>query len=360
MKKKLIAGALALSVLLGGITVGWAGSQENTLVTRSYLTGAYLTDLKAYITQWVTQNTQILYTDAVEKAGRGTASADGWFTSNGFAAGQGKYADTVTLTSGSGLIWTSGGGAVSSGILVDATAGVELAPGGALAAGHRYLAASDAVVVASTQSVQWMAEGKWRCGTGGTVNTPLPFTDVSADDDFYDAVKWNYDNNFIKGTSATTFRPYNTITRAQLVTILYRNAGSPSVDTSSNPYTDINVSAVNAEMSRAILWATEKGIVQGYGNGLFGPTNNVRNQELAKILYLYNALQGGSAAGTVDLSKTFTDSADIADWAVSYVRWAVANGVMGAYDTTCFRPQIAPMRCRVAVNIYNYGARFGV
>ena len=358
MNKKLIAGVLALSVLLGCVTVGWAGAQEDTLISRSYLTGAYLTNLKAYITQWVTQNTQILYANAVNQAGQGTASADGWFTSNGFAAGQGQYADTVTLTSGSGLIWTSGGGVVSSGVLVDATAGVELAQGGALTAGHRYLAASDAVVVASTQSVQWMAEGKWRCGAGGTVSTPLPFTDVSTSDAFYDAVKWNYDNNFIKGTTATTFRPYNTITRGQIVLILYRNAGSPPVSSGAGRYTDLP--AHDGEMSRAILWATEKGIVEGYGNGRFGPANTVRNQELAKILYLYNVLRGGSTAGTVDLGKTFTDGAEISAWAVPYVQWAVANGVMGAYDTTCFRPQVAPMRSRVAVNIYNYGTRFGV
>lgn len=356
MKKKLIAGALALSVLLGCITVGWAGTQADPLVSLDYLTGAYLTDLKAYITQWVTQNTQIFYVNAVDKAGQGI-TADGWSTSSGFVEGQGKYADTITLATGAGLIWTSGGGVVSSGVLVDATAGVELAPGSAMTAGHRYLAASDAVVTASTQSVQWMAEGKWRCGAGGAVSTQLPFTDVSPSDSFYTAVKWNYDNNFIKGTTATTFRPYNTITRGQIVLILYRHAGSPAVAAGAGSYKDLP--ANDAEMSRAILWATEKGIVEGYGNGLFGPGNNVRNQELAKILYLYNALRGGSTAGTADLSAVFTDSADISAWAVPYVRWAVANGVMGAYDTTCFRPQVSPMRSRVAVNIYNYGTRFG-
>lgn len=356
MKKKLIAGALALSVLLGCVTVGWAGSQTDPLVSLSHLTGAWLTDLKAYVTQWVTQDTQYIYNEAAAKAGQGAASTDGWTVSSGFTAGQGKGGDTITLAVGSGLIWTSGIGAVSSGTLLDATAGVELAAGNAMTPGHRYLAAAETVVTASSQSVQWMAEGKWRCGTQG--GTPLPFTDVSAGDAFYDAVKWNYDNNFIKGTSATTFRPYSTITRGQIVLILYRHAGSPAVTISAGRYTDLP--ANDAEMSRAILWATEKGIVQGYGNGLYGTGNNVRNQELAKILYLYNVLRGGSTAGEADLAAVFTDSADISAWAVPYVRWAVANGVMGAYDTTCFRPQVSPMRGRVAMNIYNYGTRFGV
>lgn len=361
MRRKILAGALALSMLFGFVTLGWAASQENTLVSLSYLNGAYLTDLKAYITQWVTQNTQGIYNDAAAKAGQGSGTAGdtgGVYVSSTFVAGTGAYGDTVTLTTGSGLIWTSGSAAVSAGALVDATAGTEAAAGSRLTAGHRYLAGAETTIVVSSQSAQWMAEGSWTRGAGGTVDIPLPFTDVSTGDSFYNAVKWNYDNNFIKGTSATTFRPYNTITRGQIVLILYRHAGSPPVTAGASTYSDLP--ANDEEMGRAILWATEKGIVQGYGNGLFGPKNNVRNQELAKILYLYNALRGGSTAGTVDLNATFTDSADISAWAAPYVQWAVANGVMGAYDSTNFRPQTAPMRCRVAVNIYNYGTRFGI
>lgn len=360
MKKKLLAGVLALAVLLGCVTLGWAASQDSALVSLSYLNGTYLTDLKAYITQWVAQDTQGLYNDAAAKAGQGTAggTAGGAYASDAFTAGTGGSGDTVTLAAGSGLLWTSGGGSVNRGTLVDATAGKEVPSGSALAAGHRYLAETETTVVVTSQSAQWMVEGQWIRGTGGTATTPLPFTDVSTGDAFYNAVKWNYDNNFIKGTSATTFHPYNNITRGQIVLILYRHAGSPGVNAGAAPYTDLPGS--DAEMSRAILWATEKGIVEGYGDGRFGPRDNVRNQELAKILYLYNALRGGSTAGTANLNTAFTDGSAISAWAVPYVQWAVANGVMGAYDGTYFRPQATPPRWQAATAICNYGTRFGV
>ena len=358
MKKKILAGALACVLLLGGVTLGRA-SQADPLISLSYLNGTYLTGLKTTVSQAVNKATQPIYDAAAAKAVQGGTggAVNGVYTSSAFTAGTGKYSDTLTLFTGSGLLWTSGGGAVSSGTLVDATVGAEVTAGGMLTTGHRYLAGSDAVVVVSSQSAQWMTEGEWTRGTGGTVNTILPFTDVNSGDPFYTAVKWNYDNNFIKGTTATTFRPNNNITRGQLVLILYRHAGSPAVNAGANLYQDMPGN--DPEMSRAILWASEKGIVEGYGNGLFGPGNNVRNQEVAKILYLYNALHGGSTAGTVDLNAAFTDGSSISGWAVPYVQWAVANKVMGAYEGSYFRPQSFPTRSQVAVDIYNYGVRFG-
>lgn len=358
MKKKILTGALLLSMLLGCVTLCWA-SQADPLISVSYLNGTYLNNLKSTVAQAVDKATQPIYDAAVAKVGQGGGSttASGAYVSSAFVAGTGGYGDALTLTVGSGLLWTSGSAGVSAGTLVDATVGAEVVPGGALTAGHRYLAGTDTTVVVSSQSAQWMIEGQWKRSTDGTVVTTLPFTDVSTSDTFYDAVKWNYDNNFIKGTTATTFRPDNKITRGQIVLILYRHAGSPSVNTSPDLYKDM---PGDAEMCRAILWATQTGIVEGYGNGLFGPNNDVRNQELAKILYLYNALRGGSTSGTVNLGTTFTDSSDISAWAVPYVQWAVANSVMGAYDGTYFRPQTSPTRSQVAVNIYNYGIHFGI
>lgn len=359
MKKKILAGVLALSILLGCVSLGWAASRDSTLVSLSYLNGAYLTDLTANITQWVTQNTQALYNAAAAKVSQDSGGiGNGAGASTSYIAGTGTTGDTLALDSGAGLLWTSGSAAVTHGALVDATAGAEVPSGSPLAAGHRYLAETDAVVLVSSQSAQWMVEGGWTQGAGGTAAAPLPFTDVSTSDSFYNAVKWNYDNNFIKGTSATTFRPNNNITRGQIVLILYRHAGSPPVNAGAGLYSDLP--ANDAEMSRAILWATEKGIVEGYGDGRFGPKNNVRNQELAKILYLYNALRGGSTDGTANLGAAFADGSNIAAWAVPYVQWAVANGVMGAYDSAYFRPQATPPRWQAAMAIYHYGVRFGV
>ena len=191
-----------------------------------------------------------------------------------------------------------------------------------------------------------------------TASSTLPFTDVATTDSFYNAVKWNYDNKYIQGTTTTTFRPYNYLTRGQIVLILYRNANSPTVNVSSYPYNDMPT--YDAEMCRAIVWATNNKIVEGYGDGRFGPGLNVRNQEMAKILYEYNRYRGKtSTTPTVNLSTYFTDASSISSWAVPYVQWAVGNGVMGATSGKLFQPQLQLQRYQAAVNVYNYGLRFG-
>ena len=192
-----------------------------------------------------------------------------------------------------------------------------------------------------------------------TMASELPFTDVAASDSFYNAVKWNYDNKYIQGTTLTTFRPYNALTRGQLVLILYRNAGKPSVN--YNPYLYTDMPTYDSEMCYAIIWATQNKIVEGYGDGRFGPNNNVRNQEMAKILYTYNSYRGKpvGTSSSVNLNSYFTDASSISNWAVPYVQWAVGNGVMGALSGRQFLPQQQLVRWQAAVDVYNYGLRYG-
>ena len=288
MKKKLMAGLLALALLLGCATVAWAGSGTDPLVSLSYLTGAYLTDLKAYITQWVTQDTQWIYNNALDKAGQQKPAADGWTTSSGFAAGSGKQGDAVILSAGSGLIWTAGSGAVTSGVLVDATAGTELALGAALTTGHRYLAAEQAEVVAASQSAQWLAEGRWKMGTG---QAPLPFTDVRMGQWYYEDVRFVVENGLFQGMGGGRFEPGGTMERGMMTTVLHRLAGEPQV--SYTPaFTDVPEGKWYAP---GTIWCAQMKIVEGMGGGRFNPGGKVTREQIAVMLYKY-AVQTGHAA----------------------------------------------------------------
>ena len=344
MKKKVLAGALALLVMLGLVTVGSAGSQSDPLISLSYLTGTFFSDLKAYVTQWVARGTQGLYDDAVTEG----QTPDGWTVSSGFVPGEGEYGDTVTLATGSGLIWSSGSGAVSSGVLVDATSGTELRAGRALTVGHRYLAAEDTVVVASSQA-QWMTEGKWRRGAGGTVIVPLPFTDVPESAWYYDDVRFVVEKGLYSGVTDTLFDPGGSMERRMITTVLHRLAGEPEVSYSP-VFSDI---PDGQWYTRGTIWCAQMGIVGGVGGGRFDPTQTLTRQQIATILYNYAIKTGRTADEQGDLN-VFSDRGSVASWAAQAMRWAVGVGIFNGNDEGKLLPNGVSDRAQVAAILHHY------
>ena len=343
MKKKRFAGTLALLVLLGCVTAGSAGSQSDPLISLSYLNGTYLASLKTSVAQRVAQDTQDLYDSSA-----GQTSADGWTVSDHFVSGESGYGGTVTLAAGSGLIWTAGSGAVSSGVLVDATAGAELAAGKALTAGHRYLAAEDTVVVASSQSAQWMAEGKWRPGAGGTVTVPLSFTDVPESAWYYDDVRFVVENGLFEGVSETQFRPETTMNRGMMVTVLHRLAKKPAVSY-SRIFSDVPAGQWYTD---GVVWCAQKGIVNGVGGDRFAPSQTVTRQQIALMLYNYAVKTGRTAGERGDLS-VFSDAGTVASWAGDAMNWAVGAGILNGSNGKLL-PESGAQRAQVAAMLHRF------
>ena len=344
MKKKMMAGLLAAVLLAGCVTAAWAGSGPDPLISLSYLNGAYLTDLKAYITQWVTQDTQGIYNDAVAQAGRHKPSGDGWTTSSGFATGSGKSGDAVILSAGSGLIWTSGSGYVTSGVLVDATAGAELALGAALISGHRYLAAEQAEVSITSQSVQWLAEGRWKMGTG---QAPLPFTDVAPGQWYYEDVRFAVENGLFQGVGGGRFNPGGTMERGMMTTVLHRLAGSPGTIAQVS-FTDVPAGSWYAQ---AVVWGAAQGITSGKGGGLFDPDGLVTREQAVAMMYNYAVTYMGLSAGTgADLSG-YADLSRLSSWARPAMAWAVEQGVISGVtngSALTLEPQRSATRAEMA------------
>ena len=339
MKKKLFAGALALLMLLGCVTVGWAGSQPDPLISLSYLTETFFAQLKAHVSQWVRQETQELET--------GRPAGDGWVTSYGFVLGGGEYGDSITLGEGSGLIWNDGSGYVSSGVLVDATTGTELVAGKMLTVGHRYLAAEKTVVVASSQS-RWMTEGKWSSGTGETVVLPLPFDDVPESAWYHDDVRFVFENGLFAGVSDTQFSPAATMERGMMTTVLHRLAGEPEVSWSPL-FSDIPDGQWYAP---GTIWCAQEGIVSGIGGGRFAPGQTVTRQQIAVMLYNYAVKTGHRAGERGDLTA-FSDTEQVASWAQEAVSWAVGAGIINGSDGKML-PEDGAQRAQVAAMIHRF------
>ena len=170
------------------------------------------------------------------------------------------------------------------------------------------------------------------------------FNDVKPGDYFYDAVNWAVEKGITTGTSATTFSPNASCTRAQIVTFLWRASGSPEPKTASNPFTDV---AANAYYCKAVLWAVENGITTGTSATTFSPDAPCTRAQGVTFLWRAN---GSKAAST---AASFTDVASDAYYAPA-VAWAAEQNVTGGVgnglfspDTTCTRAQIVSMLYRL-------------
>ena len=155
-----------------------------------------------------------------------------------------------------------------------------------------------------------------------------PFEDVADTDWFYTPVLWAVENNITSGVDATHFGPYNTCTRAQVVTFLYAAAGRPDVTATEEPFEDVSASDW---FYTPVLWAVENGITSGVDATHFGPNNTCTRAAVVTFLY---AMEGRPE---ITAKSEFADVADT-DWFAKPVIWAKENGVTGGISATEFGP----------------------
>lgn len=180
----------------------------------------------------------------------------------------------------------------------------------------------------------------------------LPFTDVPEDAWYEDAAGYVYKHGLMAGTSATTFAPDVTTSRAMIATILWRMAGSPVVNYAMN-YTDV---AQGQWCSEAIRWATSEGVVTGYGNGLFGTNDPITREQLATMLWRYAQTEGYDVSIGEDTNiLSYTDVADLSEYAIPAMQWAVGAGIInGTGDGSTLTPQGQATRAQAAVMLMRF------
>lgn len=180
----------------------------------------------------------------------------------------------------------------------------------------------------------------------------LPFTDVPEGAWYEDAAAYVYKHGLMAGTSATTFAPEVTTSRAMIATILWRMAGSPVVNYAMN-YTDV---AQGQWCSEAIRWATSEGVVTGYGNGLFGTNDPITREQLATMLWRYAQTEGYDVSIGEDTNiLSYTDVADLSEYAIPAMQWAVGAGIInGTGDGSTLSPQGQATRAQAAMMLQRF------
>ena len=200
------------------------------------------------------------------------------------------------------------------------------------------------------------------CLTGVSAEAKLPFTDVPEGEWYYDAVAYTYAAGLMNGTGGgSTFSPAMNLTRGMVVTVLYRNNGSPDVSV-SNPFADVSD---NAWYATAATWAYDAGVVTGtgtddWGDPLFSPDRNITRQELAAMFARYAAYRHVDTTKNTTSIESFPDSASVASWAEKEFKWTAGTGIITGKangGVTKLAPTDLATRAEFAIMIQRYNTK---
>ncbi|MDR1061408.1 MAG: S-layer homology domain-containing protein [Clostridiales bacterium] len=180
-----------------------------------------------------------------------------------------------------------------------------------------------------------------------------PFLDVLPADWFYGSVQYACANGWMNGMSNDAFEPQTAVSRAMFVTVLHRLAGTPvPAPTSGARFSDAGAGQWHTE---AILWASENGVVFGYGDR-FGADDPISREQMATILFRYAALNGmDTPAGAGGLGQ-YADSGQVSPWAADAMEWACAAGIIGGRSATELAPAGSASRAEMAAMLQRFAA----
>ena len=256
----------------------------------------------------------------------------------GGGGGGGGAVSTYTLT-----FDTNGGSAIDK-ITKDSGTTIDLAAYKPTRAGYTFAGwFSDKALTKAVTSVKLTANttvyAKWT-QNGGTAQNP--FVDVKEGAYYYDAVLWAVEQKITSGTSATTFSPDASCTRAQMVTFLWRAAGSPKVENGKNPFTDVKADAYYYD---AVLWAVEKGVTSGTSATTFSPDATVTRGQT--VTFLYRNAGSPEVSGTMPFADVEADA-----YYAKAVQWAVQQKITTGTSETTFSPMSDCTRGQIVTFLY--------
>lgn len=189
------------------------------------------------------------------------------------------------------------------------------------------------------------------CGHEATHILSRLFLDLDGTQWYADGVDDIVARGLMNGTGPVTFEPNSTMTRAMLVTVLWRSAGSPNEGT--NGFTDV---PAGQWYTQAVAWAAQNGIVNGVGSNKFDPDAKITREQLAAVLYRYAGKVGMDVSARADL-KLFPDAGSVSAYAADALSWCVANGIVNGtleHGTAYLDPQGSATRAQVATLMSRY------
>ncbi len=343
--KKLFSALITLA-LLASLTAALAspGTSSDPLISQSYAEGVFRESILAAGDEIIADRFQIIF--AQNAAQLETIRPDAW----GFRLLSMKAGSTVELADGCSFLLVRGTVTVEvkRGAVLEISTAAETPSGTALTPNLRYFCVEDtaAVFTADVDSAV-MVDGGYFSSEG--VNAAFTqYLDVSPADWFYDSAQFTYEQQLFPDFEADHFLPNDDATRAEMVYALWKTVGEPEPSTESG-FVDLT----EDWYMQAVNWAAEQGIVNGRGEGIFDPSGSLTREEMAAILYRYVESIGGDVSARADLSA-FQDRENISPYAVDYLRWTCAMGIIKGVSPTELGARYLARRGQVATILMRY------
>lgn len=343
--KKLFSALITLA-LLASLTAAMAspGTPSDPLVSQSYAEGVFRESILSAGDEIIADRFQVIF--AQKAVQLETVRPDAW----GFRLLSMKAGSTVELASGCSFLLVRGAATVEvkSGAVLEISTAAETPSGTALTPYLRYFCVEDtaAVFTAGVNSAVMVDGGYF--GSEGVTAAFTQYVDVSPADWYYDSAQFTCERQLFPDFAEDHFRPNDNTTRAEMVYALWKTVGEPESSAESG-FIDLTedwyVQAVN--------WAVEQGIINGRGEGIFDPSGNLSREEMAAILYRYVESVGGDVTARADLSA-FQDRENISPYAVDYLSWTCAMGIINGMTPTELGAWYLAQRGQVATILMRY------
>lgn len=178
---------------------------------------------------------------------------------------------------------------------------------------------------------------------GGVNCVSRSFADVSHTAWYHSAIDYVVENELMYGLNETTFAPNGVMTRASMAAVLYRLEGSPTVQR-NGAYSDV---PYGQWYTSAVTWAAQTGIIQGYGNGTFGPNDSMTREQMAVVFFRYAQYKEKDTLHRNALAA-FNDTLSVSPWALDAMEWAVAAGLISGKENSMLAPQGIATRAELA------------
>ncbi len=329
-----LAAACAAALLVSMACGVYALTEEDSLVSLSYITDIFIPDTVKQGSQQAEDTLRATYDAAKEDlddvngelmeqatGSRGSYSTD-------LHPREVRNGDILTVETGAGVLMYVGSARVThDGAFIDVTDGVEVPSGGELVSGHRYLVGEDTLadVVIHSGLARLGVQGSYELDSVG--GTDVPFTDLGSDDWYYEAVGYVYNAGLFAGVGEDRFAPHLTMDRAMLMTAFYRLAGSPEreMEQAAASFADVPESAWYYKFVR---WAATQEITAGIGDNKFGPNVQLTREQVVTLLYSFaTRYMGKTMDGRADVTA-YSDYDKSSQWARDALSWAVHYGVL--------------------------------
>ena len=195
---------------------------------------------------------------------------------------------------------------------------------------------------------------KWTDETQQNGEWSNPFVDVNKSDWYYDSIKFAYENKLFSGISDTEFAPQNMMTRAMLVTVLYRAEGEPDMENEiwGYPFADVDA---ESWYGKAVYWARKNGVVNGVTENDFAPDSNITREQIAAIMFRFAKYKGYDVSvGENTNILSYTDAESISEYAISAMQYAVGSGLTKGKTETSINPQDNATRSEIAAILQRF------